>query len=207
MAQLADAPIPQPIAHLLEARQRATVVRHKQVQAGALKRALHQRALLGIHRHGFLDTAMLAGCRHHQAVFKVAGGWRGDVHRIHFRVIDQRLGVGIEAGNAMACGIIAYRFFTTAHDSHQGRTWYFVESGTTLQLCDTATTDHAPTDGAHLFPLCVFIKGAVSTSPEAHATSAKHDNHSAQKHNARGPYASSVGAPRASIRKQNLVMK
>ena len=61
VTQLADASIAQPVAHLLEARQRAAIVGHKQMQPGTFEGALHQCALLGIQRHGFFDTTVLAG--------------------------------------------------------------------------------------------------------------------------------------------------
>ncbi len=146
------------------------------MQPGPLEGALHQGALLGIQRHGLFDAAMLAGCRHHQTVFEVAVGRCGDVHRVHFGVVDQGLGVGIETGNAVACRIITHSFFTAPHHGHQRRTWRFVEGGSTLEFSDAATANHAPTYGIHQLSSSVFIKGAVSTSPLVHASLNQHDN-------------------------------
>lgn len=120
------------------------------MQPGALEGALHQCALFSIQRHRFLDAAMLARRSRQQAVFQMAVRWRSDVHRIHFGVIDQCLGIRVGPGNPVACRIIAHRFLAPPHHGHQRRAWCFVESGSTLDFSNTATTDHAPADGAHL---------------------------------------------------------
>ncbi len=117
------------------------------MQPGLLEGLLHGQALPGMQGHGFFHAAMLAGGGHLQAVGVMAVGRRGDVHRVHLGVVDQGLGIGVPAGNAVALCIVAHRLGPAAHHRHQRRPRNLVEGRATLALGDTAATDHAPAHG------------------------------------------------------------
>ncbi|MNY35349.1 hypothetical protein D3C86_1697480 [compost metagenome] len=136
------------------------------MQPGIGKDLLHLPALPGIQRHRFFDTAMFTRGGHSQGVGVMTVGRRGDVHRVHLGIVDQRLDVGVGPGDAVARSIIGHRLQPSPHHRHQRRAGSLVEGRSALALSDAATPDHAPAHQVHIHSL-IISRRAMRANPES----------------------------------------
>ncbi len=115
-ARRADRTAVQQLLHLCEARQGAAVIGHEHGHATACAGLQHAFAFRVIHGHGLFDVDRLARGDRLQRVLHVRRGRRCDVHRVHFRIGDERIGVRVPPRNGMAPCVIFGQRRIAAHD-------------------------------------------------------------------------------------------
>ena len=134
----------QPLFHLLKTRQRAAIIRNKQRYIGLLESFNHCQTVGVTWCKRFFHTTRFPRCCHFERVFTVTIGWRGNVHRIHVRVMNQRIRIGDIMCNTVPLRIIFNLFCITPHDRGKRKTVGLLISRRTFYLGNAATTDHTP---------------------------------------------------------------
>ncbi|KAG1435431.1 hypothetical protein G6F57_021129 [Rhizopus arrhizus] len=118
-ARRTDRAAVQQLLDLREAGQGASVISNEHRYATACAGLQNAHALAMVHGHGLFDIDRLARRNGLQRVLHVGGGRRGDVDRVHLRIGDERIGIGIPAGNRMApCVILGQCRIAPHHGSH-----------------------------------------------------------------------------------------
>jgi hypothetical protein len=69
--------------------------------------------------HRLFDQARLARAGYSQRELTMARWWSRHIHRIHFRIVNERVGLRVYAWDAMTAGEVLGSFPIASHDGDQ----------------------------------------------------------------------------------------